>query len=140
MLIMHDALPLFKSFLKPVSLNQRTRQLVLRCVIAFLMHPGKMSASRVAGAIRTDARHRAQISRFMGRRFWRRNDILGQFRAQLLAMEARQGLFVLDIDQTYCSQQGKLTENRIIRGEKPKAPRRTSRSKRSTLSDRAIAL
>ena len=45
MLIMQDALPLFKSFLKPVSLKQRARQLVLRCVIAFLMHLGKMSAS-----------------------------------------------------------------------------------------------
>ena len=59
MLIMHEALPRFKSFLKPVSLNQQARQLVLRCVIAFLMHLGKMSASRVAGTIRTDARHRA---------------------------------------------------------------------------------
>ena len=50
-LIMQDALPLFKSFLKPVSLKQQARQLVLRCVIAFLMHLGKMSASRVAGAV-----------------------------------------------------------------------------------------
>src|SRR5208337_1774512 len=77
-LIMQDALPLFKSFLKPVSLKPRARQLVLRCVIAFLMHLGKMSASRVAGAVRTDARHRAQVSRFMGRRYWRRCDLLGQ--------------------------------------------------------------
>src|SRR5271157_5492070 len=119
-LIMQDALPLFKSFLKPVSLKQRARQLVLRCVIAFLMHLGKMSASRVAGAVRTDARHRAQVSRFLGRRYWRRCDLLGQLRAQLLEMEARQGTFVFDIDQTYCSQQGKLTENTIIRGEKTK--------------------
>ena len=123
MLIMQDALPLFKSFLKPVSLKQQARQLVLRCVIAFLMHLGKMSASRVAGAVRTDARHRAQVSRFLGRRYWRRCDLLGQLRAQLLEMEARQGTFVFDIDQTYCSQQGKLTENTIIRGEKTKRPR-----------------
>ena len=120
MLIMQDPLPLFKSFLKPVSLKQRARQLVLRCVIAFLMHLGKMSASRVAGAVRTDARHRTQVSRFLGRRYWRRCDLLGQLRAQLLEMEARQGTFVFDIDQTYCSQQGKLTENTIIRGEKTK--------------------
>ncbi len=136
MLIMQDALPLFKSFLKPVSLKQRARQLVLRCVIAFLMHLGKMSASRVAGAVRTDARHRAQVSRFLGRRYWRRCDLLGQLRAQLLEMEARQGTFVFDIDQTYCSQQGKLTENTIIRGEKTNAPRRTRRSRRSTRSGR----
>ena len=50
-LIMQDALPLFKSFLKPATLKQRGRELVLRCVIAFLMHRGKMSASRVAGAV-----------------------------------------------------------------------------------------
>jgi Transposase DDE domain len=129
-LIMHDALPLFKSFLKPVSLNQRARQLVLRCVIAFLMHLGKMSASRVAGAIRTDSRHRAQISRFMGRRFWRRCDILGQLRTQVLELEARQGVFTLDIDQTYCSQQGKLTENRIIRGEKTKRPKKNKQKQK----------
>ena len=139
MLIMQDALPLFKSFLKPVFLKPRARQLVLRCVIAFLMHLGKMSASRVSGAVRTDARHRAQISRFMGRRYWRRCDPLGQLRAQLLEMEVRQGTFVFDIDQTYCGQQGKLTENTIIRGEKTKPPKRgrTSKSRRSMRSDRA---
>ena len=130
MLIMQDALPLFKSFLKPVSLKQRARQLVLRCVIAFLMHLGKMSASRVAGAVRTAARHRAQVSRFLGRRYWRRCDLLGQLRAQLLEMEARQGTFVFDIDQTYCSQQGKLTENTIIRGEKTNAPKKNKKKQK----------
>ena len=40
-------------------------------------------------------------------------------------MEARQGTFVFDIDQTYCSQQGKLTENTIIRGEKTKCPKKS---------------
>ena len=130
MLIMQDALPLFKSFLKPVSLKQQARQLVLRCVIAFLMHLGKMSASRVAGAVRTDARHRAQVSRFLGRRYWRRCDLLGQLRAQLLEMEARQGTFVFDIDQTYCSQQGKLTENTIIRGEKTKRPKKSKKKQK----------
>ena len=124
-LIMQDALPLFKSFLKPATLKQRGRELVLRCVIAFLMHLGKMSASRVAGAVRTDARHRAQVSRFLGRGYWRRCDLLGQLRAQLLEMETRRGTFIFDIDQTYCSQQGKLTENTIIRGEKTKRPKKS---------------
>src|SRR5271157_2387037 len=129
-LIMQDALPLFKSFLEPVSLKQRARQLVVRCVIAFLMHLGKMSASRAAGAVRTDARHRAQVSRFMARGYWRRCDLLGQLRAQLLEMEARQGTFIFDIDQTYCSQQGKLTENTIIRGEKTKRPKKSKKKQK----------
>jgi hypothetical protein len=128
-LIMQDALPLFNSFVEPVSLNPRARQFLLRCVIAFLMHLGKMSASCAAGAVRTDARHRAQISRFLGRGYWRRCDPLGQLRAQLIEMEARQGMFVFDIDQTYCSQQGKCTENTIIRGEKTKRPRKSKNKK-----------
>jgi Transposase DDE domain len=137
-LIMQDALPLFKSFLKPVSLRQRARQLVVRCVIAFLMHLGKMSASRIAGAVRSDARHRAQVSRFMGRGYWRRCDPLGQLRAQLLEMEARQGTFVFDIDQTYCGQQGKLTENTIVRGEKSKRAKKSkNKQKRKTYARRS---
>ena len=52
MLIMQDALPLFKSFLAArSSLKQRARQLVSRFMMSFLMHLGKMSASRVAGGI-----------------------------------------------------------------------------------------
>ena len=136
MLIMQDALPLFKSFLKSVSLKPRARELVLRCVIAFLMHLGKMSASRAAGAVRTDARHRAQVSRFLGRGYWRRCDLLGQLRAQVLAMEARQGTFIFNIDQTYCSQQGKLTENTIIRGQKRKRPKK-SKSKQKKYAQRS---
>ena len=42
-------------------------------------------------------------------------------------MEAGQGTFVFDIDQTYCSQQGKLTENTIIRGEKTKHPKKNKK-------------
>ena len=79
---------------------------------------------------------RVQVSRFLGRRYWRRCDLLGQLRAQLLEMEAQQGTFVFDIDQTYCSQQGKLTENTIIRGEKTKHPRSARTSRRSTRGDR----
>ena len=90
MLIMQDALPLFKSFLKPVSLKQHARQLVLRCVIAFLMHLGKMSASRVAAYPNRCEASRSSQS-IPGRRYWRRCDLLGQLRAQLLEMEARQG-------------------------------------------------
>ena len=129
--LMH--LPLFKSFLKPVSLKQRARQLVLRCVIAFLMHLGKMSASRVAGAVSTDARHRGQVSPFL------ETPLLAVMRSprpiacvQLLEMEMRgKGRSIFDIDQTWtCSQQGKLTENTIIRGEKNKSALKKSKGKK----------
>jgi hypothetical protein len=126
-LIMQDALPLIKTFFKPAPLNQRARGLAIRCVIAFLMHLGKMSASRGAGSVRTDARHRAQITRFLGRAYWRRVDLLGPLRAALLDMEASRGLFIFIVDQTFCGQQGKLTENTFSRGNKVKRPRKGKR-------------
>ena len=46
------------------------------------------------------------------------------------------GTFVFDIDQTYCSQQGKLTENTIIRGEKTKR-RKKSKNKQKKYAQRS---
>ena len=53
MLIFQDALPCIKTFLKPVPLSRRARGLLVRCLVAFLMHLGKMSAAQAAGALRT---------------------------------------------------------------------------------------
>jgi hypothetical protein len=100
-MIFQEALPHIKTFLKPVALGRCAQALVIRCMIAFLMHLGKMSASQAAGAVRTDARHRAQISRFLGRASWKRTDLLGPLRAALLELEAQKdGLFLFDVDQT----------------------------------------
>ena len=68
-MIFQDALPHIKTFLKPLALGKATQALVIRCVVAFLMHLGKMSASQAAGAVRTQARHRAQITRLLLRRY-----------------------------------------------------------------------
>ena len=111
MLIMQDALPLFKSFLKPVSLEQRARQLLLRCVIAFLMHLGKMSASRVAGAVPLDARHRG-LSQSIPGTPPSGGDAISSANCVLncLNWKRGKGMFVFDIDQTYCSQQAALSQ------------------------------
>ena len=53
-------------------------------------------------------------------------------------MEARQGTFIFDIDQTYCSQQGKLTENTIIRGQTTKRPKKSKgKNKRKKYGERS---
>ena len=49
MVIMQDALPGLKRFLKPVGLNERLSGLVIRCVAAFVMHLGRMAAVRADG-------------------------------------------------------------------------------------------
>ena len=130
MLIMTNALPLIKKFFEPVPMNRKTRELTVRCVIAFLMHLGKMSASRAAGAIRTDARHRAQIGRFLERAHWRRIDLLGSLRALLLELEPKQGLFVFAVDQTFCGHQGEHAENTFSCGNKTKRPKKSKRKQK----------
>ena len=64
MVIMPDALPGLKRFLKPVGLNERLSGLVIRCVAAFVMHLGRMAAARAATAVRSEPRHRARCAAF----------------------------------------------------------------------------
>jgi hypothetical protein len=132
-MIFQDALPHIKTFLKPVSLGHRAQALLIRCLVAFLMHLGKMSASQAAGAVRTDARHRAQISRFLGRTYWKRTDLLGPLRAALLEFEAeKDGTFIFDVDQTFCGSQGLCRENTFSCGNYRKRPRKSHRKQKKT--------
>lgn len=87
MLIMQNALPGINKFLQPVAMNSKARELVISCIIAFLMHLGKMSATQAAGAVRSQGRHRAQICRFLGRKYWKRLNLLKPLQHDLLEME-----------------------------------------------------
>jgi hypothetical protein len=129
-MIFQDALPHLKTFLKPVPLGQRAHALLVRCLVAFLIHLGKMSASQAAGAVRTQARHRAQITRFLGRSYWRKRDLLGPLRAALLDLEATQGTFVFIVDQTFNGQQGQATENTFSRANYRPRPKKSQRKQR----------
>jgi hypothetical protein len=131
-MIFQDALPDLKTFLKPAALRRGAQALVIRCMTAFLFHLGEMSASQAAGSIRTEARHRAQISRFLGRGYWKRTDLLGPSRAALLALETGKGTFIFDIDQTFCTQQGRLAENTFSCGNYRKRPRKSDRKQKKT--------
>src|SRR5262249_36648391 len=116
MVIMQTALPGLKRFLKPVGLNERMRGLVIRWVVAFIMHWGRMAAARAPAGIRSEPRHRAQRGRFLGRRWVRRCSPAAVLRSKLLLMESRRsGTFLLLVDQTLVSQQGGKTENTLAR-------------------------
>jgi hypothetical protein len=109
--IMQDALPGLKRFLKPVGLNERMLALVIRCVVAFVMHLGRMGAARAATAVRSEPRHPAQVCRFLGRKLLRRMSPANVLREQLLLLENRlSGTFFFLVDQTLTSQQGGKTE------------------------------
>ena len=128
MVIMQDALPGLKRFLKPVGLNERTLGLVIRCVVAFVMHLGRMAAVRAASAVRSESRHRAQLCRFLGRGLLRRLSPAAVLRGQLLQMENRlTGTFFFLVDQTLASQQGGKTENTFSTGNRQRRPRKGRR-------------
>ena len=128
MVIMQDALPGLKRFLKPVALNERMLALVIRCVVAFVMHFGRMGAARAASAVRSEPRHRAQVCRFLGRKWLRRLSPATVLREQLLLMESRRSeVFYFLTDQTLTSQQGGKTENTFSSGNRQRRPRKGRR-------------
>lgn len=128
MVIMQDALPGLKRFLKPVGLKERLLGLVIRCVVAFVMHLGRMAAARAATAVRSEPRHRAQVCRFLGRKLLRRLSPAAVLRGQLLRMESRRsGKFLFLVDQTLTSQQGAKTENTYSTGNRQRRPRKGRR-------------
>jgi hypothetical protein len=91
-----------------------------------------MSASQAAGAVRTEARHRAQITRFLGRSYWRKGDPLGPLRAAVLDLEPAHGTFLFLVDQTYNGQQGQATENTFSRANSRKRPKKSQRKPRKS--------
>ncbi len=123
-MIMQEALPGIKRFLKPIVLKDRVLGLTIRCVAAFCLHWGRMSAVQAAGAVRSEPRHRAQICRFLGRRYLRNLRMVSLLQAQMLAMESKKGRFLYLTDQTLCSQQGDKTQNTYSTGNRQRRPRK----------------
>ncbi|MGH7202700.1 MAG: hypothetical protein ACREJB_18990 [Planctomycetaceae bacterium] len=63
MIMVADLWPGLKRFLRPVGLRQASQAIVLRVIVTFLCHPGRMSCLQAAARVRCDARHRAQAGR-----------------------------------------------------------------------------
>lgn len=115
MVMVLDVLPKIKAFLKLLPFRSRAAELVGCCMVAFVMHWGKMSAAQAAGAVRTAGRHRAQMIRLLGRKRLGKGDPLAAARELLLAFECRRGKFLFIVDQTFMGQQGQKTENTFSR-------------------------
>lgn len=122
MVMVPDSIPGLKGWVGATGLKDGARLLVIRVVVAFLLHPGRMSCTRAAGAVRAEARHRAQISRFLARPGWRKLDINAILRRELLDREAADGPFLFLIDATAVSQAGKHTENTYSTGNRQRRP------------------
>jgi hypothetical protein len=128
-MIFANALPQIKTFLRPARLSKTTAALLIRLLAAFLDHRGRMSASTAANAVRAEARHRAQLTRFLARCRWSDNwAVLDACAGLLLRQQADiAGTWVFLLDQTYVGQQGRLTENTFSCGNRQRRPRKGRR-------------
>src|SRR6516162_2405589 len=94
MVMVADSLPGLKRWVGTLGLKDSAKLLVIRVVVAFLLHAGRMSCLRAAGTVRCEVRHRAQISRFLARPRWRKLDINSLLRQRLLDLADRDGRYV----------------------------------------------
>jgi hypothetical protein len=126
-MIFANSLPKIKAFLRPAKLSPSSTTLLLGLLAAFL--GGRPSAAAAAAAIRSQARHRAAIVRFLARCRWARDWLLlGQLAELLLQQEARSaGTWVFILDQTYIGQQGQKTENTFSRANTRRRPKKGQR-------------
>lgn len=125
--ILQDALPGLKRFLGPAKLKSSVLAWVIRCVVAFVMHRGRMGAVRAAGAVRLTPRHRAQIGRFLERQYWSKLPLLETLRNTMLVQQGGPGRYLFIVDQTLCSHQGRKAENTYSTGNRRRRPRKGRR-------------
>ena len=137
MVMVADILPGLKRWFSGVGLSDTTKLLVIRMIVAFILHAGRMSCLQASGSVRCETRHRAQISRFLARPSWKKLDINSIFRQRLLEREVGKGLFVFIVDATLASKVGLKTENTFKTGkhkqkQEQKKGRRFGRNKRAS--------
>ena len=127
MVMVADSVPKLKRFIRPAKLQQAAQEMILRMVIGFIFHCGRMSCLEAAGAVRSETRHRAQVSRFLARPRWQARGMNDLFRGALLDLEAAKGRFLFLVDGTLCGQQGKKTKNTYSTGNRRRRPKKGRR-------------
>jgi Transposase DDE domain len=127
MVIVVESARAFKRFVSQTSLNDFARQMVIRMALAFMLHRGRMSCSSAAGVIASESIHRGQLTRFLARPRWQKDDFNEPLRAALLQMEALLGRFLFIVDATLFSQAGKKTQNTYSTGNRQRRPRQGRR-------------
>jgi len=127
MIIMQQSARTLKRYLANSFLNDFARLMVTRMVLAFILHRGRMSCSSAAGVIASEPIHRGQLTRFLARPRWQKDDFNSFGRTALLQMETGKGKFVFLIDATSFSQAGKKTQNVYSTGNRRRRPKKGRR-------------
>ncbi len=127
MIIVSHSAQSLKRFLARSILGDFARLMVIRMVLAFILHRGRMSCSAAAGAIASAPIHRGQLTRFLARPRWQKEDFNSFGRLALLQMDTGKGKFVFLIDATLFSQAGKKTQNTYSTGNRTRRPKKGRR-------------
>jgi hypothetical protein len=118
MIIVPESAAALKGFLAQTGLKEIARTMLLRMVLAFIMHRGRMSCSAAAGSLACKPIHRGELTRFLARPRWQRHDFNKPLMKLLLAREAKRGKFLFLVDATLTSQAGKKTQNTYSTGNR----------------------
>jgi hypothetical protein len=128
MIMVTDSAKNLKQWLQKSSLNDFARVMVMRIVLAFICHRGRMSCSQAGVAIVAESIHRGQVTRFLARRRWQSQDFNAPLVAALLQLELiNGGRYLFVIDATLCSQAGHKTKNTYSTGNRQRRPRKGRR-------------
>ncbi len=127
MIIVTDSAAVLKGFIARTALSDVARAMVLRMVLAFVMRRGRMSCSQAAGSVASAAIHRGELTRFLARPRWQKQDFNEPLRKALLQLESRRGKFLFLIDATLVSQSGKKTQNTYSTGNRGRNPAKRRR-------------
>ncbi len=129
MVIVSESVQALKGFLRKTRLNEFAMVMILRMVVAFISHQGRMSCSAAAGSIASEAVHRGHLTRFLARTRWQKVDFNDPLRSALLQMETCRGRFIFIIDATLVSQAGEKTQNTYSTGNRSRK-RRSKKGRR----------
>ena len=124
MVMVKDSAKLLKGFVSKFSPSEFFTSMVMRMVLAFICHRGRMSCSNASGMIASEPIHRSQMTRFLARSRWKKVDINNPARKRLLMLEHRKGAFVFAIDGTLVGQAGKKTQNTYSTGNRQRRSRK----------------
>ncbi len=127
MIIVTESVPKLKAFIQQTGLGEVARKMMLRMVLAFIVHRGRMSCSSAVGSIASEPIHRGELTRFLARARRQEHDFNQPLMRMLLAKEKRRGKFIFIVDATLVSQAGKKVKNTYSTGNRGRNPAKNRR-------------
>lgn len=129
MVIVTESAAALKGFVGRTGLSALAQGMLLRMVLAFVGHRGRMSCSQAAVSVASENIHRGELTRFLARPRWQKHNFNGPLRALLLAKETKRGKFLFLLDATLVSQAGKRTQNTFSTNNRQRLGRKKKRAR-----------